>query len=314
MNVSVEQGFEMSCHVLGTAYFVITKLPSKRLLINHVFAIVLNGLLIIPTVLLNAVAIITILNSSQLIKKPCYYIILIQSVIDLGVGIFGIPLFHVYLASGIGEVSDCIVASLALISTFLPYGASIVTLSALIMERYIAILHPYAYRAHVTKRRLLIYVGVGAVVMLSVTILGQFFNPRLLQTFGIVLEALLFVLTAFVYTRIYLVVRKLARPPNQLHEAGAVENLTRMKLFLQEMKQARSCFIVVVWFFVLWLFPGAIAFSFFESLDKYDKLAVSIWVFTLHLSNSSVNSMIFFWTKTMLRKEAIKMLKIIQVE
>ena len=314
MNLSEEQKvFEMSCRILGTTHSVITEFPSEKLLINHIFAIALNSLLIIPTILLNAVAIITILKYSQLNNKPCYFIILVQSIIDLAVGVLGIPLILVYLASGIGGVSNCIVASLALRSTFLPYGLSTVTLSALTMERYIAILHPYAYSTRVTKKRLLIYVATGAVVMFSV-IIFSLLSLRLLQTFGTVVETLLFFFTAFAYTRIYLVVRKLARSPNQRCGVAEEENLTRMKLFLREIKQAKSCFMIVICFFVLCLFPGAIAFPFFEAFDKYDRLVISIWIFTLNLSNSCANSLIFFWTKTMLRKEALKMLRIMGLD
>ena len=123
MNLSGEQeDFEMSCEILGKTYSVITKLPSNKFLINHIFAIALNGILIIPTILLNAVPIITILKSSQLNSKPCYFIILIQSVHDLAVGIFGMPLFLVYLASGIGGNSNCIAATLAFRAMTLPMG------------------------------------------------------------------------------------------------------------------------------------------------------------------------------------------------
>jgi hypothetical protein len=50
----------------------------------------------IHTVLLNAVAMITILKSSQLKSKPCYFIILVQSINDLAVGIVSI----IHLISG----------------------------------------------------------------------------------------------------------------------------------------------------------------------------------------------------------------------
>jgi hypothetical protein len=61
MNLSVAQKkFETSCQILGTKHFVTEKLSSEKLLINHIFAIAVNGILIIPTLLLSAVAVITI--------------------------------------------------------------------------------------------------------------------------------------------------------------------------------------------------------------------------------------------------------------
>jgi hypothetical protein len=56
--------------------------------------------------------------------------------------------------------------------------------------------------------------------------------------------------------------------------------------------------------------PGIIALAIFPMLNSFQQLAVSAWAFTLSLSNSSANSIIYFWTKTILRKEALKILKI----
>ena len=306
MNLSEEQeGFKISCEILGTTYYVVTKLPSYKFVINHIFAIAFNGILIIPTIILNAIPIITILKSSQLKSKPCYFIILVQSFVDLAVGVFGIPLFIFFLASGLRGNANCILATLASRSTTLPIGLSTSTVSALTLERYIAILHPYAYKTQVTKKRLLMFVSFGAVVIISVTI----FSLRLRKLYlgATVIGTLIFFFFVFAYTRIYLVVKKLARRQNRPHDPAA-ENLTRMKLFLREIKKAKSCFIVVICFGLLSVLPIAIAFPFFQSVDKYNKNAISIWIYTLFLLNSSVNSLIFFWTKTMLRKEAVKLI------
>jgi hypothetical protein len=157
---------------LGTTHFVIEKLSSEKLLINHIFAIAVNGILIIPTLLLNAVAVITIFKSSQLNSKPCYFIIHVQSVLDLAIGVLGIPLFIFFLASAIGGISKGITTTLASRAITVPVGVSTITLSAMTLERYIAILHPYAYSTQVTKRRLLIYIGCFAAVECFVIILS----------------------------------------------------------------------------------------------------------------------------------------------
>ena len=262
----------------------------------------------IPTVLLNAVAMITILKSSQLKSKPCYFIILVRSVIDSASGILGIPLLIFFLASGIGGMTNCFAARLTLSSTLLPTIQSCVTLSALTLERYIAILHPYAYSSQVTKKRLLIFVGCGPVVAISLFLLYLAY-PRLYHICIATAGMFIFAFTAFAYTRIYLVVKKLARTPHRPHDPAAEENTTKMKVFFGEIKHAKSCFIVVLCFGVLCFLPGAITISFMPTLKLSEKQAIVVWIYTLALLNSSVNSIIFFWTKTMLRNESVKTLK-----
>ncbi len=106
-------------------------------------------------------------------------------------------------------------------------------------------------------------------------------------------HTIIFIFIAFTNTRIYFVVKKLSRSENRPQDA-TVENLTRMKLFLRELKQAKSCFIVVICFGIFCFLPVTIAFPIYQSFDKYNKPAISIRFCTLGLLNSSVNSLIFF--------------------
>jgi hypothetical protein len=94
----------------------------------------------------------------------------------------------------------------------------------------------------------------------------------LFEIYAMVTQALSFRFIAFVYTRIYLVVRKLAQSQNKPHDAASEENLTRMKLFLREIKQAKSCFIVVICFCVLGFLPTTIAVPFIQSFDQLEEL------------------------------------------
>ena len=310
MNQSMEQDiFKISCHIFGRTHVFIRKLPSDKLLVNHIAILTVNIILIIPTILLNAVSITTIVKSSQLKNKLCYFIILLQSVTDLAVGVLGIPLFLIFLVTGMGKISNCFVATLAYRSSVLPIGVSILTLSALTMERYIAVLHPYS--TQVTRRRILLYLCSGVVVMFLVVILSLAIEG-LIKKFTMVLATLFFTFAAFVYARIYLVVRKLARSQNKPQDAAAVNDLTKQKMFLREIKQAQKCFNVVICFFVLCFLPVIVTISVAANVDEYElHEAIQNWATTLAITNSSINSIVFFWTKTMLRKEAVKMLKVI---
>ncbi|XP_028413379.1 sphingosine 1-phosphate receptor 2-like [Dendronephthya gigantea] len=310
MNQSQElKVFEVSCRVLGTVHSIITNLPTKKLLINQIIAIVFNAVLIVPTILLNGVAVVTILKCNQLKSKPCYFIILLQSVNDLAVGVLGLPSFIYFLSTGIGAASNCIIATLAWRSTLIPMAISVFTLLVMTMERYIAILHPYAYVTQMTKRRLLIFVCTSVAIGFTASVLSFAFN-RFLKMYVLAQISIVFIFIGFAYTRIFLIIRKLKRSEARPQVAFSAENMTRKKLFLQEIKQAKSCFIVVLTLILSYL-PTAIFIPFSLNVDnnKIQYLANKTWSVSFGLCNSSFNSIVFFWTKTLLRKEIFKLLK-----
>ena len=309
MNNSTQEN-ELSCNILGTTHYLLEKSLSKELLINKIFAFVLNSILIIPTILLNAMAILTISKSSSLKEKPCYFTILVQSVFDLGIGIIGIPLFLVYLASAMGEYSNCIIANYTKITGYLMINISAVALLTITLERYIAILHPFGYKMFVTKKRILICTLACSLVPLSGEVLSLNYRP-VVYPWLLAQSTFLFLFIAFAYTRIFLVVKNLARSEKTpVGDASSQKDFTRKKLFLQEIKQAKSCFIVVLCYVVLYYFPLLLLIS-LKLQEEHKKFRNEIfnWVTTLRVMNSSVNSAIFFWTKTILRKEDAKLLK-----
>ena len=311
MNLTSEQKiYETSCRILGATHFIVANALSEELLINHIFAIVFNGFLIIPTILLNTVAIITIWKSSQMRSKPCYFIILVQSAVDLAVGVVSIPLFIFYLWTRLaGNVKYCYVAFFAFRLTFLPLGSSSIILTALTLERYIAIVHPYSYNTEVTKKRLLLFIGSFFVIEFCVFTLSLGGIQSLLELYAVVKMTLVLLFIAFSYTKIYLVVRKISRSQCKPQDPSSNENLTRMKLFLREIRQAKACFIVVICFCALSFLPTITTIPFAPVFDKFEELAIQAWIVTFGLLNSSLNTVIFFWTKTMLKKEAFKIFK-----
>ena len=304
-----KEGFDISCHILGNTHFVRNNIASQELLINHIFAIVFNGILIVPTVLLNSLAIITICKSPQLKTKPCYFIIFVQSITDLAVGVLAIPVLILLLSSEIGGISNCIASALALKSTTIPMGLSTIALSAMTLERYIAILHPYSYKTWVTRKLLLIYIVSLTLLQFAVMIVSLKIQ-KVIEIYSTMFLILIFFFIAYAYTRIYAVVRRLDRSQRKLNVAEGEQNITKTKLILQQIKLAKSCFIVVICFCVLCFLPTVIAIPALNSLDQSEFRAILTWVITLGMLNSSANSVIFFWTKVMLRKEALKVLNI----
>ena len=306
MNHSEEE--DMFCNPNTIAKVLIVKQPSNALYINHIVLVVANIILFIPTITLNAISILTILKSSQLKNKTCYFVILLQSAADLTVGVLGIPFHLVYLSSGIGGILDCFMAELSYKLVLTTLGASMATLLGMTLERYIAVLHPFAYNKQVTKNRILFLVVLAVISDILSVILS--FVMQLLLEIGIGLTVtVMLTSTAFAYTKIYLVIARTVRS-HRIHDAQAAEEiLTRKARFLQNVKRVKSCFLVVICYFFLSFLPVLVAFVFSFKMSPFLQEAFQNWSVTLSILNSSANSVIFFWTKTMLSREALKMLK-----
>ena len=135
-----------------------------------------------------------------------------------------------------------------------------------------------------TKKRILIYVASGSELVSFVARLSVLVK-RLIHYFSSAIILLFFVLTTFAYTKIFLVIRSLSpNSQNRPHDHVSTGNLKKKKLLLREIKQAKSCFIIVTCF-VVCLFPTVVALlSFaFKLLHRFNAEAIRIWAISFHI-------------------------------
>ena len=272
---------------------------------NRVLIIVFNVILVFSTLFLNSLSITAIRKSSQLKNKLCYFVILVQSSVDFSFGVISIPALIVFVASPLLGIENCFFI-VALVQTVIIVPAiSLATLSSMTLERYIGVLYPYSYQTFVTKRRLLIYLGVGCLILFG-GVSSSIITPGILKPVTVVYVLANFLFIAFAYTRIYLVIRRLRR--TRQCPVDTEKQKSGIRRLLREVQHAKSCFIVVLYFIVS-LMPFVISSSFVNEKNFHKSAAIVSWAITLTNSNSSFNSLIFFWTKTLLRKEAVATLK-----
>jgi hypothetical protein len=308
MNHSAENStLFATCKIAESSYKIVRKLPSNAYEHSRIAMIVINCILSLSAIILNGVSVITIRKSSQLRRQVCYFMVLIQSAVDLGVGILGIPLFIYCLLSPFLDSVDCTFIIMAVRSTFIPCGLSIITLSAMTIERYIGVLYSYSYQTRVTRKRILAFVCGGGILVSSLVVVSAHYRG-IISVFSAIAIPLFFLLTGFVYTRIYLAIRKLVRSEKRRPgcESDVNENCRKRKFF-RECRHAKSCFLVVICFGIF-LLPITLSPLLFK-IDGIEYKEYFFWCYTLVVLNSSVNSVIFFWTKTLLRKEAFRILK-----
>ena len=292
------------CNFFGKETPAIKTFPSNWHVVNRIFTAVVNSVLIIPTVLLNVMAIVTIQRSCQLKNRLCYFAIVLQSAADTGVGCFTLPVTTFFLASPFLPVDHCISVNLLLHIGYISVGISIITLSVITMERYVGVVHPYSYATLVTKRRILVY-AIGSILLdVFITCILPIPVKEIEKKFFMTMVILFFVLTAFVYARIYFIIQSLLRSKVM----ASYESRDQKKIFLRETKHARSCFLVVLCF-VFCMTPYLLSPIVLQKHGRPVFQAYRGWSIVLATSNSMFNSVIFFWTKTFMRKEAIKTIK-----
>ena len=263
-------------------------------------------LLIIPTILLNGISVITIMKCPQLKEKIAYFLIMAQSIADLIVGFINLPLMsYVCITQVIGE-ADCLTQRIILLIMSFPFLMSLTFLIAMTVDRYLSVIYPLKHRTMVTKRKITNFLVYGNMFVFAFTGLSVL-KIQVLDAFHSIYLILFTILAIFVYTKIFITIRNQKRPGNVADNIS--QNRPNKRKFLQEIKLAKSCFLSVACFLFCFL-AGAIAVMFQPyGEDTPNAVLFIMWVGTATLLNSSLNSIIFFWTRPLLRCEAFKVLK-----
>ena len=315
-NATNEVKFERNCFLFGEQFTVVISFPSKTLLWNNIIACAVNVIIGISTVLLNGITLMTFWRSSRIRKSACYFLLMLQSSIDFGVGIIASPLAISTLATGIAGDGRCLLGLAIRRVGILVLVFSMATLSAMHIERYMGVVHPLIHRRSVTKRKLLKYVIFVCVVYL-ITFFISFVNIAVYFILTGIIVVIYLALTVYVYVRIFFAAstRKafsnsdIISDTSQRTEEERRKDVRRtQRVFLKAIKLAKSCFLVVVCMLVCYL-PLICVKGL--NLNGFVKWTALTWTGTLAVLNSSLNSIIFFWRNNLLRKESRDILKCI---
>ena len=299
------------CTLYNSKYEAVIRSPSKDFLISQFLVCSVNGVLIIFTVLLNSITIQTISKSSQLKNKLCYFLVFVQSVSDLLVGVIGLPLVTYVLVNDLNYDANCTVNVLFLQAPHLTSGYAIITISAINYERYLSILLPSTHRNKLTKNKLLSYVLLASVLH-TLSVPTFFIHSNVSRLIIAIVVPLFLVTTAYVYFRIFAVAKKrlpIQHPPNEIAVESHKSTGNIKKNKLRELKLAKTCFMIVFVFVICFLPISIVHLLFPVRLGTVKLRIVQSWCVTFAMLNSSLNSVIFFWTRRVLRQEAKKVLE-----
>jgi hypothetical protein len=275
-------------------------------------------MLTIPVILLNGITVLTIFRSKKLRSKVCHFPVFIQSMADLSVGLLSLPLFsYLYLSEVYGSL-NCVLSYVFTSLAFIPWGLSLAAFCALTFERYMSILHPIAHLNHVTKKMFLIYSGCVFLVT-SILVPLAVASPVFYYIFSAVYAFVPMVLHTFCYTKILFSTRKRLRQDhcvanidhpetNTESSTGSRDGVIKNRHYAKEMKLAKSCALIVFTFY-LFCIPGELINNYYLIRDKTIYRVVISWYSATLGVHTIFNSVIFFWTRPTLRKEAFQILK-----
>ena len=309
MNTTVHE-FVKICHFGGT-HFTFTQFPSNKYIINQTTYCIVNGFFAILTISLNSISVLTISRNSQLKAKLCYFLILIQSTVDMAVGLISYPLFILARASELFGLGNCIIFWISDELSYLMVALSFITLCSISFERYMSILHPIAHRSYLSRKIILIWISCSAVFIIMTGPVFRFISENIQTLILSATTAMLLILSTFAYTRIYLAVKNMKFPGSRVvSDIGAEQSsfdLEKKKQSLREGNFAKSCALVVAISYLCYI-PTVFSHNYFHDDPVNYRVAFS-WSMSFSALNSSINSVIFFWKRPLLRREALKILR-----
>ncbi len=301
------------CSILGYPHIIIVEFPSSKYVASQITACLVMCILTIPVIFLNGITVLTIFKSNHLRAKVCHFPVFIQSMADFSVGLLSLPLFsYLYLSEVFGSL-DCVLSFVFSAIAFVPWGLSLAALCALTFERYMGVLYPIAHLNYVTKKMFQIYICCVLLVTLILVPLAVA-SAIFYYIFCAVYAIVPFLLHTFCYSRILYSARKRLRRDSGSVNSDQLENEKRSsnragkRYSLKEVKLARSCALVVVTFYVCCI-PGEFLNIYYLEKDVIIYRVVLTWYAAALGVNTIINSVIFFWTRPVLRKEAFKVLK-----
>ena len=256
------------------------------------FLSVLNTFMSITSFLGNVLILIALHKESSL-HPPSKLLLRSLATTDLCVGLISQPLFATYCMSLANEHGNmfryALAAAFTTGNTFC--GVSVLTLTAISVDRLLALLLGLRYKQVVTsKRTYVIVIAIWVVCTVSTGI--EFWNRLIILRCGIIVSSLCLIICSFSYTKIFLTLR---HHQNEVQDHVQQPNQTN-QLNIVRYKKAVSTAIWLQLTLVACYLPNNIVVV----LTSYSGLSSSLcyaWIYTSTLVylNSTLNPILYCW-------------------
>ena len=272
------------------------------------FLVVSNAILAITSTLGNTLILIA-LSKESCLHPPSKILLRSLAVSDLFVGIFLEPLLVMALTTvEYGSFFSCYYSIIVCIFIGIPlFFVSLFTLTAISVDRLLALLLGIRYRQVVTFKRVLLVVICFWTLSVGLPF-GRFLNRNFLSYYGSIAVTLCLVISTCCYSRIY---QKLLRHQVQIQEdVQQGQQNGHAPLNIARYRKTVS-FALWVQFTVLACYlPTGIVLALMAVKGVTLSLLI-VWTFTttLALLNSSLNPILYCWKMREVRRAVIDTIK-----
>ena len=257
---------------------------------------VLNVFLSI-TAFLGNILILVALHKVSSLHSPSKLLLRCLAITDLLVGVVAQPIYAGYETSLLYERWDMCRYTFAssLIAGYVLCGVSLPTLSAISVDRLLALLLGLRYRQVVTLRRMSLFV-MSFWVLSSFSAMMYFFEYLVTLSYGYVIVSLCVAISMISYTKIFLT---LHRHQIQVHDSRSVHQQQRNQTIPLNIARYRKAVSSALWLqltMIICYLPHGIVEAVF-ALSGLSPAAVLARQFTATLvfSNSSLNPILYCW-------------------
>lgn len=264
--------------------------------ISNVMTCIFNALFAVPAIVGNVLVIMAIWRT-QLKRSPSNILLSTLAFADLQVGLIVQTTFVCHKMAEIFRAAElsCYARFVNIVFGYSTTAVSLLTLTAIAIERFLALHLHLRYKEVITKRRILTAACSFWVIGLATTSL--YFIQR--SVFGaIVISSELFsiVITSVAYIKIYKIVRRHAREIQSQRLVSVDPNAPQLELNMK--KYQRSTFTMVIVFmlsFVCYVpYSGVMVAKLKYGFTADVKVAIDIFS-TVVCINSSLNPLIYCW-------------------
>ena len=244
------------------------------------------------------------LNPNRDLRSPFNYFVANLSFADLVVGLITSPLATAYhILEGLGILHQRF-KDVMHITYFISCTASLLSLTALALDRYVAITYPLQYRTKLNPVRAFLVSVVAWIVsiLLSMIYFAVGYN-RFRFIFANTAIAVTFIVLIFTNTKIFKYLRSQVSQWDSLHDSTE-ESLAKKQAVKWEKKITKTLVIVLLLFLACYL-PSCICIYIINFCTNCNCVFIH-WVrdiqFVLVMANSGVNPFVYAWRLEPFRK------------